>query len=124
MSETQGPSGFRITTLTQSESNHLAPWQVVDMPRGFNPCPCASDADEQEIRSALAAAPAPLEGHAIAALAAQRRIAARDHAASRTPCWVGGFAQLTTVTRNAISTRVIHCWPDDTIGRKMYINRV
>lgn len=112
ISEQDGPSGFRITTLAHSGSNHLAPWQVVNMPPGFNPCPCASDADESEIRSAFSASPATLEGHSIAALSAQRRIAARDHAAGRAPCWVGGFAQLTTVTADCITSRVIRRWPD------------
>ncbi|MFK4538023.1 hypothetical protein ABIA00_006206 [Bradyrhizobium ottawaense] len=120
VSEEGGPSGFRITTLTRSSgSNQLAPWQVVEMPPGFNPCPCASDADEQEIRSALAAAPATLEKHAIAALAAQRRIAVRDHAAGRTPCWVGGFAQLTTVMRDLTATRIIYRWSDDVVGKHL-----
>ncbi|UQD96134.1 hypothetical protein [Bradyrhizobium japonicum] len=120
VSEEGGPNGFRITTLARSSgSNHLVPWQVIDMPPGFNPCPCASDADEREIRSALAAAPANLEGHAIAALTAQRRIAARDHVAGRTPCWVGGFAQLTTVTRDSIATRIIRRWDEDVAGHKL-----
>lgn len=115
ISEQHGPSGFRITTL-QAGGEHLQPWQIVDMPRGFNPCPCNSEADEQEIRAALAAAPATLEGHAIAALKKQRDIARRDLAEGKTPCWVGGYAQLTTIAASGISTRIIHSWPDDKVG--------
>lgn len=119
VSEELGPTGFRLTTLARSsESNHLDPWQIVEMPRGFNPCPCATDAEEHEIKSALAAAPATLEGHAIAALTAQRWIAARDHAEGRTPCWVGGFAQLTTVTAGCVTSRIIHRWTDK-VGDKL-----
>ncbi|MGY4370746.1 hypothetical protein ACVW1A_006811 [Bradyrhizobium sp. LB1.3] len=118
ISEQHGPSGFRITTL-QAGGEHLESWRVIDMPRGFNPCPCNTEADEQEIRVALAAAPRNLESHAIAALKTQRDIASRDFAEGRTPCWVGGFAQLTTITTNGISTRIIHRWPNDVVGAKL-----
>jgi hypothetical protein len=43
---------------------------------------------------------------------------ARAHA-SAFDCGVGAFAQLTTVTRDAITTRIVHRWPDhigDIIG--------
>lgn len=118
ISEQHGPSGFRITTL-QAGDEHLEPWRVIDMPRGFNPCPCNTEADEQEIRVALAAAPRNLESHAIAALKTQRDIASRDFAEGRTPCWVGGFAQLTTIATNGISTRIIHRWPNDVVGARL-----
>ncbi|MGY2806391.1 hypothetical protein [Bradyrhizobium sp. USDA 4506] len=32
-------------------------------------------------------------------------------------CYVGGFAQLTTVTREAVTSRIIHRWPDK-VGEK------
>ncbi|WP_439360713.1 hypothetical protein [Bradyrhizobium sp. DASA03007] len=67
ISEQHGPSGFRITTV-QAGGEHLDPWQVIDMPRGFNPCPCNTEENEQEIQAALTTAPATLEAHAIAAL--------------------------------------------------------
>lgn len=118
ISEQQGPSGFRITTLAGG-SEHLESWRAVEMPRGFNPCPCNTEADEQEIRAALATAPASLEGHAIAALKTQREIAQRDYAAGRTPCWVGGFAQLTTIAAGGISTRIIHRWHEDVVGSRL-----
>ncbi|OSJ33180.1 hypothetical protein BSZ19_16175 [Bradyrhizobium japonicum] len=118
ISEQNGPSGFRITTL-QGEGGHLEPWQIVEMPRGFSPCPCNTDAQETEIRSALETAPRNLESHAIAALKTQRDIAKRDHLAGREPCWVGGFAQLTTISAGGISTRIIHRWPDDVVGARL-----
>ncbi|MBR0945948.1 hypothetical protein [Bradyrhizobium liaoningense] len=37
----------------------------------------------------------------------------------RTPRWDGGFAQLTTVTRESIATRIIHRWLDDVLGKKL-----
>ncbi len=120
-SETAGPEGFRITTLAvpiDTTEDIIRPFEIVEMPRGFNPSPCASAADENEIRSAIATAPANLEAHAIAALTAQRQIACRDLGAERAPCWVGGFAQLTTVTTSGISTRIIHRWPD-VVGKKV-----
>ncbi|MFT4116586.1 hypothetical protein [Bradyrhizobium sp.] len=118
ISEQHGPSGFRITTL-QAGGEHLRPWQVVDVPRGFNPCPCNSEADEEEIRVALTNAPASLEGHAIAALQKQREIARRDFAAGKQPCWVGGYGQLTTISATGISTRIIHRWPGDVVGTRL-----
>lgn len=118
ISEQRGPSGFRITTL-QAGGEHLDAGRVIDMPRGFNPCPCNSEADEQEIRVALAAAPRNLESHAIAALKTQRDFASRDFAEGRTPCWAGGFAQLTTIATSGISTRIIHRWPNDVVGAKL-----
>lgn len=66
ISEQHGPSGFRMTTL-QGHGGHLEPWRVIDFPRGFNPCPCNTEADEQEIRATIEKAPASLEAHAIAA---------------------------------------------------------
>lgn len=118
ISEQRGPSGFRMTTL-QGEGGHLEPWRVIDFPRGFSPCPCNSEADEQEIRAAIEKAPATLDGHAVAALTAQREIARRDFEARRQPCWVGGFAQITTISVETIATRIIHRWNDDVVGTKL-----
>lgn len=118
ISEQRGPSGFRMTTL-QGEGGHLEPWRVIDFPRGFSPCPCNSEADEQEIRAAIQKAPATLDGHAVAALTAQREIARRDFEAGRQPCWVGGFAQITTISAESIATRIIHRWADDVVGAKL-----
>ncbi|MGR4929051.1 hypothetical protein ACIPUD_19980 [Bradyrhizobium sp. CAR08] len=114
ISESNGPTGFRITTLSAPITSEqiVQPWQIVEMPRGFNPCPCNSEAEEREIRQALTVAPASLDGHAVAALTAQREIARRDFEAGRQPCFIGGFAQLTTVTRDAVTSRIIHRWPD------------
>jgi cold shock protein len=87
--------------------------------RGFNPCPCNTDADEAEIRLAIEKAPASLEGHAIAALKTQRDIAKRDYLAGLNPCWVGGFAQITSISTETIATRIIHRWNDDVVGAKL-----
>lgn len=118
ISEQRGPSGFRMTTL-QARGDHLEPWRVIDFPRGFNPCPCNTEADEREIRAAIEKAPATLDGHAVAALTAQREIARRDFEAGRQPCWVGGFAQITTISAETIATRIIHFWADDVVGAKL-----
>ncbi|WOH57851.1 hypothetical protein [Bradyrhizobium sp. BWC-3-1] len=118
ISEQHGPAGFRMTTL-QAGGEHLEPWRVIDFPRGFNPCPCNSEADEREIRAAIEKAPATLEAHAIAALKTQRDIASRDYAEGRTPCWVGGFAQITTISAETIATRIIHRWNDDVVPAKL-----
>jgi hypothetical protein len=55
------------------------------------------------------------ESHGLIILEAQRRFALanldhRHHELKLSP--VGGFAQLTSVTREGISTRVLHRWPD------------
>ncbi|MBB4427976.1 hypothetical protein GGD66_006562 [Bradyrhizobium sp. CIR48] len=98
ISEQHGPSGFRITSL-EAGSEHLEPWRAFEFPRGFSPCPSNTEADEQKIRSALATAPAKLEGHAITVLETQRDIAGRDYVAA-----------------SGISTRIIHRWHEDVVG--------
>jgi hypothetical protein len=32
---------------------------------------------------------------------------------------IGGFLQLTTITSEAVSSRVIHRWPEDKIGQRI-----
>ncbi|MGY3082383.1 hypothetical protein ACVWZZ_008791 [Bradyrhizobium sp. LM6.10] len=118
ISEQHGPSGFRITTL-HAGGEHLEAWRVIDMPRGFNPCPCNTEADEAEIRLAIEKAPASLDGHVIAALKTQRDIAKRDYLAGLNPCWVGGFAQISTISAETIATRIIHRWNDDVVGARL-----
>ncbi|MGN6311715.1 MAG: hypothetical protein ACTHNN_19415 [Xanthobacteraceae bacterium] len=120
-SESAGPNGFRVTTIEippGADKDTVQPWTIVEMPRGFNPSPCKSRADEEEIRAAIGRAPRSLDGHAIAALQTQRKIAAREAASGLNPCWVGGFAQLTTVDADGVHSRVIHRWPDQ-IGQKV-----
>ncbi|MCK1295320.1 MULTISPECIES: hypothetical protein [unclassified Bradyrhizobium] len=118
ISEQGGPSAFRMTTL-QAGSEHIEPWQIVEMPRGFSPCPCNTESQETEIRVAIEKAPASLDGHVIAALKTQGDIASRDFTEGRTPCWVGGFGQLTTIGASGISTRIIPRWPNDVVGQKL-----
>lgn len=120
-SESTGPNGFRITTLEVppgADADTIQPWTIIEMPRGFNPNPCKSRADEEEIRAAIERAPRSLDGHAVAALQAQRAIAIREAASGLSPCWVGGFAQLTTIDADGVHSRIIHRWPD-TVGEKV-----
>ncbi|AWN45346.1 hypothetical protein DK419_02605 [Methylobacterium terrae] len=41
---------------------------------------------------------------AVAIIDAQRQMAGSS---------VGGFVQLTTILRDSITTKVLHCWPED-----------
>lgn len=80
------------------------------------------------IRSALAAAPASLEAHAIAALKTQREIAQRDFEAGRNPCWLAALRKRPQSPLEAfprasftacLKTLSGRDWPRDALRRQM-----
>ena len=89
----------------------VTPWQVVD-PGDFVFAP-----SNPEIEAGCAAGlrAAFSEAAAIDLLEQQR---AMTTAGGAPFCTVGGFVQLTSITREAITTKIIHRWPDE-IGEQI-----
>lgn len=109
ISESAGPDAYLICS---HERYGVQPWTVVQF-AGLAMMP--ADAATQEL--VLASIPDDVElvdperdGRII--LEAQRAFP-MDHGGGRVFTGVGGFGQLTSITRDGISTRVIHRWPDE-----------
>lgn len=113
MSETAGPSAY----LVASHSRYGEPWMVHDLP-GLTALPC----DEEILRGIQAvvlpgASPDDLDParEGLTIMEIQRKKPNLDNGDY---CVVAGFAQLSSVSAEGISSRIIHRWPD-VVGRKL-----
>ena len=109
-SETTGPDAFVIST--HGDNPAVAPWTVLDCgPVMMTP------GDPEIQQTALAAMPAGVtcaddmdparDGLAIVMAQRAGRVLADGMSV------VGAFVQLTTVTQEGISTRILHSWPEE-----------
>lgn len=110
ISESSGPNCY---ALTSTGMNGLRPWERVDLDYAVSPVDgsmgpeCVKDLIHRYADSA-----------AISLMLAQRNVRTVYGSSELPICTVGGFIQETIVTRQSISTRVIHRWPD-VIGEKI-----
>ncbi|MGY3130875.1 hypothetical protein ACVWZM_001557 [Bradyrhizobium sp. USDA 4501] len=84
---------------------------------GFVPLPCDQrllELVQGRLRSKHPDAIDP-EVDGLAVLQLQRE---NPHLKNGDCCFVGGFAQVTTVMTDSITTRIIHAWPDE-LGRRI-----
>jgi hypothetical protein len=107
-SETDGPSAYRVS----SHEQYGDAWVV----QGLDGLSCLPGDESIRLRMVEIVKDVadteellPLD-HGLAIMQAQR--APVSHFGGRSHTVVGGFCQLTSITRAAISTRVLHRWPD------------
>lgn len=107
ISESVGPAAY----LIPSHDRYGEPWRAMDL-AGFVVLPCdkAILASVQAIVAGRIADRLDTAVDGLAIMEAQRAKPALD---SGDTCWVGGFAQLTTVTADSVTSRIIHRWPDE-----------
>lgn len=112
MSETAGPSAY----LVASHDRFGEPWAVIDL-SGLTVLPNDPELHERALNIAAgrgADAIDPIKD-GLAIMEAQR---AHPQLSNGDTCYVGGFAQLTTIDATGVHSRVIHRWPD-TVGEKV-----
>jgi len=109
ISESDGPDAYLICS---HERYGVQPWTVVQFAGlAMMPADAATQARVfASIPDNVDLVDPERDGRII--LEAQR-VFPIDHGGDRSFVGVGGFAQLTSITRDGISTRVIHRWPDE-----------
>lgn len=117
----KGPSAF---TVLSAPDSGLPAWEVIDLPEhSFSPFtidgPIHSDVWDIFAGRSVNELDPRVDGLAI--LEAQRRHAV-DSPIGRHHI-VGGFAQLTTVRRDSISTEILRRWSEDQIGHRINPNK-
>ena len=113
ISEAQGPAAYLISN---HDGHRLEPFDVFDIAEGV--CIPDDDAALEAARKAivLGADPAAVS---TGLLEAMRRVKVAD-VHERTTCQAGGFGQLTTVTAEGMTTRVVCTWPDR-VGERLKV---
>lgn len=114
-SETSGPSSYAL--CNHARHHGIPPWQVVDLgPISTSP---QSEAIKAELDLAYPNGVTPSEFDPVVdglrLLEIQRRHPVEHHWEAkglRMQSAIGAFAQLTTITVDAITTRIIRHWPD------------
>lgn len=112
-SEAEGPAAYFFHT---NDASPVGAWNIQsdDTVR-------ASPSDSQEIASRLSCL--PLTHQVMIEAAERQREIIEDHGPQGIPTsYVGGFLQVTTVTRDEIATKIIHRWPDQ-IGERIMRQR-
>lgn len=106
ISETDGPSAY----VVPSHDRYGEPWTVTDL-AGLVALPCDEHllAEVQRIADGRSADDLDPIKDGLAIFDAQR---AHPHLSNGDVCFVGGYAQLTTVTADGIASRIIRRWPD------------
>lgn len=109
ISETTGPDAWLVCSHTRYS---VEPFSLVQL-AGLTLLP-GDPAIHEAVRAAVPhdVEAFDIERDGLAVLEAQRAHAV-EHAGGRWLTGVGGFAQVTSITREGISTRVIHRWYDE-----------
>lgn len=107
ISETAGPTAY----IVNSHGRYGKSWTPIEL-AGFVPLPC-DEVTLAKMQRIIPPGTSPddidPERDGLAVMKLQR---ATPRLSNGDFCPVGAFAQLTTVTRNSVSTRIIHRWPD------------
>jgi hypothetical protein len=105
-----GPAAYMVA----SHGRHGDPWEIIPL-TGL----CITPANAVIHERMLAALPNGLTDddvdpvvHGLAIMGIQRAYLIENHGIDGRFCAAAGFAQLTTVTAEAVTSRVIHRWPD------------
>jgi hypothetical protein len=113
---TEGPAAYMVA----SHDHYGTPWHIIEL-SGL----CITPADETINERMLATLPADCSAddidpavHGLAILEIQRAHLIENNGIDGKFCAVGGFAQLTTVTADAVTSRIIRRWPDIT-GKRL-----
>ena len=114
----EGPAAYMVA----SHDRHSTPWEIIPL-TGL----CITPADETIHEKMLATLPTDCTAddidpatHGLAILEIQRSHLVENDGIDGKFCAVGGFAQLTTVTPDAVTSRIIHRWPDG-IGERLAV---
>lgn len=115
ISETSGPSAY----IVASHDRYGEPWELVPL-TGL----CITPANDEIHERMIAALPLDCtaedidpEEHGLAILEIQRAHLIENDGIEGKFCAVGGFGQLTTVTADAVTSQIIHRWPDNVGAR-------
>ena len=112
----RGPDSYLLRTL---EGTPTPAWKIIDTGGVLLTPSC--DAIFAEVNEKLAGprAPRAISDKELIEVAEMQRRYIEPCGPQKIPTsWVGGFLQLTTVTEDEISTRIIHRWPDE-IGKPL-----
>jgi hypothetical protein len=116
-SETRGADSYLLRTI---KGTPTPAWTIVDT--GNVMLAPGSDAIFREANEMLAGprAPETIDDAELIRVAEVQREYREPYGPKRImSSWVGGFLQVTTVTEYEISTRIIHRWESDQIGRRL-----
>lgn len=112
-SETSGPDSYVVTS--RSDTAGVKPWTLA---QASEVCGAPMDAESQGEwlamlpQNPLASAIRP-EVEGLALMEIQRKRTFESKSAAPPGSYVGGYCQLTTIRRDAITTRILRRWPLD-----------